>query len=337
MLNAGVIGATGYTGEEVVRILSNHNSVTITTLQAVVKKELAYSEMFPGLHGKVDCVCEKPNIKKALESADCFFLALPHTVSMELAPILHKRGKTVIDLSADYRLSEADYEKWYGVKHRDKASLKDAVYGLPEFFRNDIKKAKFIANPGCYPTSASLAAGPLLKKGFIDPGSVIVDAKSGVTGAGRKAHVSLCFPEVNENMKAYKPDEHQHKPEINMVLSRLSNRPVDAVFVPHLIPLNRGILSTLYMDLKKGMSTAELVSFYREFYTGEPFVKIMDEGKLPALRDVQFTNYCNIGVKVSGMKAIVVSCIDNLLKGAAGQAVQNMNIMYGFPETEGLT
>ena len=336
MLKVGVIGATGYTGEEIVKILVSHKDVELTVLQAVVDKELPMVEVFPSLVGKTDLICEKPNTEKALKEADLFFLALPHTVSMKVAPLFLNKGKKVIDLSADYRLDVASYEKWYKTKHEDKGNIAKAVYGLPEIFGEEIKKATLIANPGCYPTSVTLAAAPLVKKGLVKRDTIIADSKSGATGAGRKAHISLCFSEVNENMKAYKVNEHQHKPEIDSIISRIAGSKSEVVFVPHLVPLNRGILTTLYMDLENEMSLTEVVDLYKSFYKGKPFVNIMNEGELPLIRDVQYTNFCNIGLKVTGKKVIAVSCIDNLLKGAAGQAVQNMNLMYGFKETEGL-
>lgn len=336
MLKVGVIGATGYTGEEIVKILAAHKDVKITVLQAIVEHEAAISEIFPHLKGKLDLVCRKPDTKKAIDSADLFFLALPHTISMRVAPEFLASGKSVIDLSADYRLDVNEYEKWYGVKHIDTANLAKAVYGLPELFREKIKKAKLIANPGCYPTGAALAVLPLAKEDLINLDTIIVDAKSGATGAGRKAHISLSFAEVNENLKAYKINEHQHKPEINMVIEKSAGRAASITFVPHLIPMNRGILSTVYMDLKETASEVKISEIYKNFYKKEPFVRVMDDGILPTIRDAQYTNFCNIGIKVTGKKVIVVSCIDNLLKGAAGQAVQNMNIMCGFDESEGL-
>jgi N-acetyl-gamma-glutamyl-phosphate reductase len=336
VLTVGIIGATGYTGETLAGILASHPRVKITVLQAIVEKEAPFSDIFPSLYGKVDLLCEKPNLKKAIMSAELLFLALPHKVSMAVAPALLKKGKNVIDLSADYRLEAAEYEKWYGAKHKDASNIKKAAYGLPELFRSDIKGARLVANPGCYPTGSSLAIAPLAKKGAIDLSAIIIDSKSGATGAGRKGHVALSFSEVNESVKAYKINEHQHKPEIDMALGRLCGKPVRVVFVPHLIPLNRGILSTVYMDLKKALNEDEVIALYRDFYEGEPFVRIMKKGALPAIRDAQYTNLCSIGIRVSGDKVIAISAIDNLLKGAAGQAVQNMNIMYGFKETEGL-
>ena len=336
MIKVGVIGATGYTGEELVKILARHKNVEVSVLQAVVEKVSPISEIFPSLSGKIDLACEKPDTEKAKQKADLFFLALPHTVSMTVAPALLKAGKKVIDLSADYRLDAGEYEKWYGTKHKDKSNLKEAVYGLPELFKDRIKGAKLLANPGCYPTGAVFGILPLVREGAIDLDGIIVDAKSGATGAGRKAHLALSFSEVNESMKAYKINEHQHKPEINMVIEKAAGKRVDVIFVPHLVPLNRGILSTIYINLKKKISTGEAVGIYKKFYKDKHFVNVMSHGALPAIKDVQFTNFCNVGVKVTGDKLIAVSCIDNLLKGAAGQAVQNMNIMCGFDETEGL-
>ena len=336
MLKVGVIGATGYTGEELIKILASHKDVKLTLLEAILEEELPISDIFPVLKGRVDLICKKPNLKEAIEKTDLVFLALPHTVSMTVAPELLKSGKIVIDLSADYRLDVAEYEKWYKVKHKDVGNIEKAVYGLPEILKEKIKKAKLIANPGCYPTSALLAILPLVKKEIIALNTIVIDSKSGATGAGRKAHLSLSFSEVNESVKAYKINEHQHKPEINMGIKKLTNKNADVIFVPHLIPINRGILSTVYMDLSKETSSVAVTQIYREFYKGKPFVRVMNEETLPTIRDVQNTNYCNIGVKVTGKKVIAISCIDNLLKGAAGQAVQNMNIMCGFEETEGL-
>ena len=336
MLKVGIIGATGYTGVELVKILARHKGVKLTSLQAIVDDDIPISKVFPELLGVVDIVCKKPDIKEAVEKTDLIFLALPHTISMTIGPEFLKAGKTVIDLSADYRLEVSDYEKWYGVKHKDAGNIEKAAYGLPEIFKDRIKKAKLIANPGCYPTGAILAALPLVKKGLVDLNTIIIDSKSGTTGAGRKASLSLLFSEVNENVKAYKINEHQHKPEINRVLGEVTGGKVDVVFTPHVVPINRGILTTVYMDLKKESGQVAITQIFKDFYKGKPFVRVAGEGTLPEIKDVRFTNYCDIGVKVTGKKAIVVSAIDNLLKGAAGQAVQNMNIMCGFEETEGL-
>ncbi len=336
MVKVGVVGATGYAGEEVIKILVKHKGVKITELSAVIDREEPISDIFPAFKGKIDLVCKKPNAAEMAKNIDLVFLGLPHKVSMEIAPVFLKAGKKVIDFSADYRLKSDVYKLWYGIEHKDKENLTAAVYGLPELFSDSIKKASLIANPGCYPTSVILGIAPMLKEKCIDDGYMIADSKSGVTGAGRKPDLALSFGEVNENLKAYKVNEHQHKPEIAKILSEVAGKEVDVVFTPHLIPMNRGILSTIYLKLNKNMDTKTILDVYRKFYKGKPFVRISPEGKLPQIRDVVNTNYCDIGAKVTGNTLIVVSCIDNLTKGAAGQAVQNMNIMCGFDETEGL-
>ncbi len=336
MVKVGVVGATGYAGEEAIKILVKHKGVKITELSAVIDREEPISDIFPAFKGKIDLVCKKPNAAEMAKNIDLVFLGLPHKVSMEIAPVFLKAGKKVIDFSADYRLKSDVYKLWYGIEHKDKENLTAAVYGLPELFSDSIKKASLIANPGCYPTSVILGIAPMLKEKCIDDGYMIADSKSGVTGAGRKPDLALSFGEVNENLKAYKVNEHQHKPEIAKILSEVAGKEVDVVFTPHLIPMNRGILSTIYLKLNKNMDTKTILDVYRKFYKGKPFVRISPEGKLPQIRDVVNTNYCDIGAKVTGNTLIVVSCIDNLTKGAAGQAVQNMNIMCGFDETEGL-
>ena len=336
MLKVGVVGATGYAGEEVIKILVNHRRVKITELSAVIDKEEPISSIFPALKGKIDLVCKKPNPEAMAKNIDLVFLGLPHKVSMELVPIFMKAGKTIIDLSADYRLTPEVYKIWYGIDHKDRENLPKAVYGLPELYSDAIKKAKLIANPGCYPTSVILAIAPVLKEKTINPDYMIADSKSGATGAGRKPDLALSFSEVNENLRAYKANEHQHKPEIGKILSEVAGKPIDVIFTPHLVPMNRGILSTIYLRLNKKLDTKVVLDIYNKFYKGKPFVRISDEGKLPQVRDVVGTNYCDIGLKVTGDTLIVVSCIDNLKKGAAGQAVQNMNIIAGFDETEGL-
>lgn len=335
MINIGIVGATGYTGEELVKILSKHRDVEITKLSALIDKPTRISEIFPSLSGICDIVCKNLDVDEVSSSSDVIFLALPHRVSMLFAPKFLKNNKKVIDLSADYRLPAKIYKKWYGEGHKDPANIKKAVYGLPELYRKDIKTASLIANPGCYPTSVILAAAPLVKENIIELNDMIADSKSGVTGAGRKAVLSLSFSEVDENLKAYKINVHQHKPEINQELGKIAGKEIDIVFTPHLIPMNRGILTTLYFKLKKKMTAKELIKLYKQFYKDEPFVRVLPD-ILPQIRDVVNTNFCDIGLSVTGKRLIVVSCIDNLTKGAAGQAVQNMNIMYGFDEKEGL-
>lgn len=338
MLKVAVVGATGYTGEEMVKILCAHPKIKITSLTAKIDAPEKIQDLFPSLLGKIDMMCELPNEEKVARSSDFIFLALPHRVSMEVAPRFLKKSKRVIDLSADYRLPGEIYQKWYGAHHKDKAGLKIAVYGLPELYKERIKAAKLIANPGCYPTSIILGLAPLFKNNLADPGMVIADSKSGVTGAGRKADLALSFGEVNESLKAYKINEHQHSPEINQELSNLIKKETQVVFVPHLIPMNRGILSTIYVKVKKLMNTSAVIELYRGFYKDAPFVKVLDEGQLPQIKEIRNTNFCHIGIKMDTKRAlcVIVSAIDNLTKGAAGQAVQNMNLMCGFDEREGL-
>jgi N-acetyl-gamma-glutamyl-phosphate reductase len=302
----------------------------------VIDKEESFSSIFPAFKGKLDIICKKPDPEAMAKNVDLVFLGLPHKVSMDVAPAFLKAGKLVIDLSADYRLAPEVYKVWYGVEHKDRANLAQAVYGLPELYLEKIKKAKLLANPGCYPTGIILGISPALKSKIAETSRIISDSKSGVTGAGRKPDLALSFAEVNENLKAYRVNDHQHKPEINRFLSDVAGTAIDIIFTPHLIPMNRGILSTIYLRLTKKLDTKAVIDIYRDFYKGKPFVRISDEGKLPQIRDVVGTNYCDIGLKVTGDDLIVVSCIDNLKKGAAGQAVQNMNIMCGFPEDQGL-
>jgi N-acetyl-gamma-glutamyl-phosphate reductase len=335
----GVIGATGYTGEELVRILSHHPQAEITYLSGKEERSQKIQEIFPYLHGILDLPCQAFSVEEAVKSCELVFLSLPHTVSMQAAPLFLKAGKKVIDVSADYRLKDVKvYEKFYKVPHSDVSNLKEAVYGLPEIYREKISKASLVANPGCYPTGAILGLLPGLKERLFDTELISIDAKSGVTGAGRKADKALNFSEVNESFKAYKLFEHQHVPEVDQELSAFSASKISVVFVPHLLPINRGILSTIYVRLKSKLNSEELLQIYKNFYAKEPFVKVYDGGKLPEIKHVTHTNFCGIGLKVNTEKnlAVIVTAIDNLQKGAAGQAVQNMNIMCGWEETAGL-
>jgi N-acetyl-gamma-glutamyl-phosphate reductase len=339
MINAGIVGVTGYAGEELVDILLKHSEVRVTYVSSRTNKPLKLADLFPEFKNRTGLTCETTDVKKIISSCDAVFLALPHTASMEIAPAFLKAGKKVIDLSADYGLKSTKvYEKFYNTKHKDKANLPLAVYGLPELYRAKIKSANFIANPGCYPTVSILALAPLAALNLIDESSVIIDAKSGVTGAGRKIAEGLLFSEVNEDFKAYKVNIHQHAPEIDQELSKLAGKKVKVTFVPHLLPLSRGILATIYVKKVKGSGYRGqgLVSLYKKFYKKEPFIRIKDEGEFPSIKGVAMTNFCDIGIKEEADSVIIVAAIDNLLKGASGQAVQNMNIMYGFPETTGL-
>lgn len=332
MINAGIVGATGYAGEELIDILLRHPDVRIKSISAKIDRPRDISEIFPRFKGRLSLICSEPDIKDITSKCDLVFLALPHTVSMKIVPKLLKAGRKVIDLSADYRLkNRGTYARFYNTKHSDKANLARAVYGLPELYRARVKSAALIANPGCYPTAAILALAPLAALGVIEPRPIIVDAKSGVTGAGKKVAESLLFSEVNEDFKAYKVGVHQHTPEIDQEISKLAGKKTGVTFVPHLLPLSRGILETIYVTKKKGRKQ-DLRVLYERFYKKEPFVRILEEGSFPKIKDVVHTNFCDIGIKDNGDTAIIISAIDNLLKGASGQAVQNMNIMYKFPE-----
>jgi len=339
MLNVGIVGATGYAGEELIDILLRHKGVRITSISAKIDKPEPISRIFPRFKDKIELICKEPDIKEIVRTCDLVFLALPHTVSMEIAPQLLKAGKKVIDLSADYRLKDTRiYEKFYQTKQKDKLHLAEAVYGLPEIYRAKIKNARLVANPGCYPTVSILALAPLVAFDLVDTDSIIIDAKSGVTGAGRKIAEGFLFSEVNEDFKAYKVNMHQHSPEINQELSKLAGRKIKVTFVPHLLPLSRGILATVYVrkSKKSKAKSQNLINLYKKFYKKEPFVRIRDEGDFPRVKDVAGTNFCDIGIKDNAEGIIVIAVIDNLLKGASGQAVQNMNIMYKFPEDTAL-
>ncbi|PIU41793.1 MAG: N-acetyl-gamma-glutamyl-phosphate reductase [Candidatus Omnitrophica bacterium CG07_land_8_20_14_0_80_42_15] len=339
MIRVAIVGATGYTGEELVDILSNHPEVELTSLTAIIDAPTKFSTLYPYFKKRVDLICKELDIDEVSRVSDLVFLALPHKISMEIAPKFLQNGKRVIDMSADYRLEDTDeYKKYYGISHKDTANLKKAVYGLPELYRSKIKDAQLIANPGCYPTSIILATAPVVKEKASALEQIIADSKSGATGAGRKADISLSFGEVDQNLKAYKINEHQHTPEINQEISRLAHKKISVVFVPHLVPMRRGILSTVYIKLNKKPQEADIHELYNKFYEKEYFVRVFEKKTLPQIVSVVNTNFCDIGLKVDGERGmvIVVSVIDNLRKGASGQAVQNMNIMYDFDEKTGL-
>jgi N-acetyl-gamma-glutamyl-phosphate reductase len=339
MLKVGIVGARGYTGEELIKLLIKHQNVRLTYLAATLEKAIPISEVFPSLKGLIDLKCENFDVAKAADKCDLIFLALPHTVSMEVVPKFAKKNKKIVDLSADYRLKNFSvYKEWYHKAHKDKVNLKKFVYGLPELYREKIRHANFIANPGCYPTAAILGIVPALVSGLADKDSIIIDAKSGVSGAGKKVELGYIYPEVNENFKGYKFNVHQHSPEINQELSKVSLSKVNVIFCPHLLPVNRGIYETIYIKLKKALDVNKILGIYQRFYRQEPFVRVRGLGRLPELKDVVGTNFCDIGLvyDASAKQLIVVSAIDNLVKGASGQAVQNMNIMCGFDEKAAL-
>ena len=336
MIKAAILGGSGYTGFELLRILGNHPAAQVTTITSRQRKGCRVKDVFPGLNSILNLTFEDPANFRAYSKADIIFSALPHHASMEIAPDLLKNGKRVIDLSADFRLKNANiYEAWYGKHHIAKGLLKKAVYGLPELYRGKIKNAALIANPGCYPTGAILGLAPILKAGIIDTNTIVIDSKSGVSGAGRTASLDTSFTEVNEGFKAYKVGEHRHTPEIEQELGLIAGMDIKVTFVPHLLPVNRGILSTIYAQVT---SQKNILNIYKKYYKGEFFVRIMSEGVFPNISQVKGSNFCDIGLKIDERtgRLIVITAIDNLVKGASGQAVQNMNIMFGLPETLGL-
>lgn len=339
MLNCAVIGATGFTGIELVKILVNHPHVRIVGLTTRQKETIPIHQLIPSLAKDVDLEVKTYSFAEIKRVADLVFLCLPHTEAMTSAQKFRQAGKVVIDLSADFRLRQKKtYEAWYGVKHTNAVLLKEAVYGLSELNREKIRVANLIANPGCYPTGVILALAPLLRERLIDPDSIVIDAKSGVSGAGKKLSSTTHFCEVDENFYAYKVNRHQHMPEIEQALSEAAGLSVSVTFVPHLLPLDRGILSTIYLARRKGVKPQAIAQAFKKAYDEEFFVRVKPEGVFPALRDVRNTNYCDIGFTSDpdSDRVIVITAIDNLLKGASGQAVQNMNIRCGFSEEEGL-
>lgn len=333
-----ILGASGYTGSELLRFLLIHPGVQVTHLTAEKHAGKEISDVFPHLSEYLDLELEPLDADSVPSNVDIVFAALPHGASAKIVSELYKRDIKIIDLGADFRLSLERYEKWYG-EHPCPELIDEAVYGLPELNRDEIKKAKLVANPGCYPESSILGLAPLLKENIIETDSIIIDSKSGVTGAGRSPSLDYHFCEVNEGLRAYKIGEHRHMPEIEEVLSDYSGRDVRVMFSPHLIPMDRGILSTIYVRLTKETTSSALLKLYREHYEGERFVRISPEGVYPSTAHVRGSNFCNIGLRVNeeNNTAVVVSVIDNLVKGASGQAVQNMNIMMGWNESEGLS
>lgn len=339
MVNVFICGGSGYTGGELLRILSQHPNVKVTGVSSEKSSGKSVTEIFPYLHKYSKLIYEQLIPEKVVNKADVFFMSLPHSASQNAVAFFYNKGKKVIDLSADFRIKDPSiYEKWYGVKHKFKAVLRKSVYGIPELYREKIKKASLIANPGCYPTSAILGLYPILRKKIIDVSSIIIDSKSGVSGAGRKSDVSLSFCEINEGFKAYSVGIHRHTPEIEQELSRIYGKPLKVIFTPHLLPVDRGILTTIYVKLLDKISPDDLVSLYESVYKKEPFIRVLRYGIYPNIMNVRGTNYCEIGLKLidDHKTLIIITAIDNLVKGASGQAIQNMNIMCGFKETESL-
>lgn len=339
MIKAGIIGATGYVGTELIRLLSKHEKVEIASISSKSYVGQKYDEIYENYRDVFQMECCEQDIEKISKEVDVMFLALPHGIASTQIDKSILENTKIIDMGADYRIKDVDvYEKWYATKHGSPDILGEAVYGLCEFNREKIKDARIVANPGCYPTSSVLSMAPLLKEGLVDPDTVIIDAKSGVTGAGRSLNVATHFTECNESFKAYGIASHRHTPEIEEQLSELSNKEIILNFTPHLVPMNRGILTTSYAKLKEKMSYGEIMEVYKKYYSEEYFVRLTKEGVFPETKWVKGSNFCDIGIKVDERtnRVIVVGAIDNMIKGSAGQAIQNMNIMMGYEENMGL-
>ena len=333
-----IIGSTGYTGAELVRILATHPNIQITTLTSRQYSGVDYSTIYPAMRHVIDLTCETFDPDKTCQKAEIFFLALPHQLSMEIAAKIAPYGKKIIDLSADFRFKDPDIYAVYYQPHKAPDLLKQSVYGLSEIYTDQIAKASLIGNPGCYPTSILLPLIPLIREKLIECHSIIADSKSGVSGAGKGLSLASHFCEVNEGFKAYKIGVHRHAPEINTILSFEAGHPIHITFVPHLVPMTRGILSTLYVQSQSGITENKLRDCLISFYHKKSFVRILPESQFPNTLYVKGSNYCDIGLKLNSdsKQLIIVSAIDNLVKGAAGQAVQNMNIMMDLPDTTGL-
>ncbi|MBV6518194.1 MAG: N-acetyl-gamma-glutamyl-phosphate reductase [Candidatus Brocadia fulgida] len=347
LLRVGIIGATAYTSLELIKILLRHPEVKITYLGVRRTDRPRISDIFPTLKNLLDLKCETIEQKEVPENIDLAFITLPPTISMQYVPLFIQKSIKVIDFSADYRFRDKSlYERWYKTQHTDSKGIETAVYGLPELFREKIKKARLVGNPGCYTTATILALTPLLMKGLVFPEDIIVDAKSGVSGRGREPKEDTHYCECNENIEAYSVGGHRHSPEIEHILSMRTNQKVSIQFVPHLIPMNRGILCTIYAKPKHGMTVGanghspfsdhEVHKLYKEFYGNGPFIRLKEGHETPRTKDVTYTNFCDIATKVTENRIVILSAIDNLIKGASGQAVQNMNVMCGFDEKTGL-
>jgi N-acetyl-gamma-glutamyl-phosphate reductase len=335
MIRIAVLGATGYAARELLRLLLAHPEAKITALTTRQDDLPHLGDVHPSLRGRLDIRLENLDAAELARRADCVFCCLPHAASAEVIKDLLPAGTRVVDLSADYRLNDpAVYKKWYDHEHPDPARMAETVYGLPELYRDAIPPAQLVANPGCYPSSAILPLAPLLRAGAIAADGIIIDSKSGVSGGGRSPKLGFHFPECNESLSAYGVGSHRHTPEIDQVLSDFGGVATHVVFTPHLVPMDRGILTTAYATPKGKTSAAELLEILRAQYAGEPFVRVVDG--LPGTKDVVGTNFCDLTVRVVRDRVVVVCVVDNLIKGAAGAAVQNFNLMYGFDETTAL-
>ena len=330
-----ILGATGYTALELIKLLLRHPGAKIEVITSRQEGRPHLSTIHPSLTGRLNLHLEDIGPEEVAGRCDCAFLCLPHAASAESAKALLAKSVRVIDFSADYRLNDADsYRQWYEHEHPDPDRLGKTPYGLPELFRNQIPNAQLIANPGCYPTSAILPLAPLLKAGLIEPTDIIVDSKSGVSGAGRTPKLSTHYPECNESISAYSVGKHRHQPEIEQILGRVTGKDVQVIFTPHLTPMDRGILSAIYARPTRTVSESEVLACLRDFYANQPFIRIVHH--LPATKDTAHTNFVDITARVVKGRVLLISAEDNLIKGASGAAVQNFNLMFGFPETTAL-
>jgi N-acetyl-gamma-glutamyl-phosphate reductase len=342
MVQVAVAGASGYMGAELLRLLLVHPKVRLTAVTSERMAGEPLERLFPSLRGLTSLAFQELDAERLASVADLTFLALPHAESQQHVPRLRRHGRRIIDLSADYRLHDAEaFQVWYGTPHQDAAGLAEAVYGLPELHRKAIASAHLVANPGCYPVGAILAIAPLLRSGMGRAEGIVIDSKSGVTGAGaqgRKVDPMYLYTEANENVQAYGVPGHRHIPEIEQELSRIAAQPVRVSFTPHLIPVNRGLFTTASVPLARKATSSELQAYYREFYAGEPFVRLLPEGLLPTTRAVVGSNFCDIAVMADPRtgRAVCLSAIDNLGKGGSAQAIQNLNLMLGWDERTGL-
>lgn len=335
MTRIAILGATGYTALELIKILLRHPEAEIVAVTSRQEGNPPVAMVHPSLNRRVDLNLEDLTPQEVATRAECVFSCLPHGASASVIPALLEGGCRVVDFSADYRLNDPEvFARWYGEKHHDPDRLGKVVYGLPELFRQQILGAQLVANPGCYPTSAILALAPLLKAGLIEPEGIIVDAKSGVSGAGRTLKLTTHYPECNESVSAYNVGRHRHTPEIDQILSTVAGTKVEVIFTPHLVPMDRGILTTTYSRPARELGEDEILEVLRDFYAEEPFVRVIDH--LPGTKDSLGTNYCDITARVVRGRVITISCLDNLIKGASGAAVQNFNLMYGYAETTAL-
>ena len=337
MVKAGIIGATGYAGVELIRLLLSHPQVSLCKISSVSFEGTQISEMYPSFFEIIDNrLCSED---EAIESCDVIFASVPHGVSQPIAKKCLDKNKVFIDLGADFRLkNEDEYEKWYGGKFEDKKLHTKSVYGLCEFNREKIKNTNLVANPGCFPTSIALALMPAIKNNLIQTDNIIIDSKSGATGAGKSLSDATHFVTLNEGFNSYKTGNHRHTPEIEQTLSEMADKDIKVTFVPHLLPINRGILSTIYVK-KISKTIEEIHKIYKDYYNNEFFVKVLDLGKFADVKNVRLSNFCHISIHEDSHTGnlIITSAIDNMVKGAAGQAIQNMNIVFGFDEKEGLT